>query len=728
MINNQSPYQPRQLFNRRLHSNSVNENDKDELNSSNNNNITNTNNNSNTNSDNKNSNINKNSSGNVLTLNDISSNNIKKENLNNSNRNINSVNNHSNSLNFNLINNNNYNNSNTFKDFQDDDLFKRKPNPNQSQPSTITKKSSKNVLKSESFPMIPSNWENSKYPSYLKFRSYYVTLKSKKYILMNLSFLVGSFLSYYSIYYYDFHKGNQFVFYLSIIITTLFFSFSVHNIYLHFEKVPELQMTEEERVLYGWPANFPSSPNSHLSPIKPKQQQPINNTSTPLKSNLDQLNSISPIQKNLQPLDGFISSYSSYDQFMKARELASSTYTPGASQFGRVSTNNNNNKSFDDMERERMNYNFQGRLQTSLTDFSFERKGKDLLDAVNSSNVSFNAISGAGDDNDEKEGDISSNSDGKVDGGRVELINEERPTYYQSYSGTPYFVQKPVVQEIIVKPKTFEQVIENKNSFWKRYIEDNHFYNIVSCSSKCKRWFTINIISQLVQPAQTFLQLKEDLQFQHIQEEQSKPFTKLQYEQMSTPLELMKSVLKNVQYNLNSINDVHHKREPAYICQRIIELSSDKFVFQEFGRGGQNWMDQYPTDEQLLFCLFCAYMDNKLYRDITAPNPDIPFSSKYIKFQESKYLNPNSPMFSIAFKRPLHVDILLSDYSQTIEISPGFDNLFYAIVLFFYNIIKNQNGYLEGFNVDLLQVAPFLQPLLNTNTFVSNSDDEDEFY
>ncbi|EGC39481.1 hypothetical protein DICPUDRAFT_75016 [Dictyostelium purpureum] len=51
----------------------------------------------------------------------------------------------------------------------------------------------------------------------------------------------------------------------------------------------------------------------------------INNISTPLKSNLDQLNSISLVQNNLQPLDGFISSY---DQFMKDREIAYSTYTP----------------------------------------------------------------------------------------------------------------------------------------------------------------------------------------------------------------------------------------------------------------------------------------------------------------------------------------------------------------------------------------------------------------
>ncbi|EGC37185.1 hypothetical protein DICPUDRAFT_77196 [Dictyostelium purpureum] len=104
------------------------------------------------------------------------------------------------------------------------------PNPNKSQPSTITNSSEKVVI-IESYPMVPRIWENLNYSGYLKFRPY---IANMKYISIYLLYLVVSFLPYYSINYFDFYN--------------------------------------------------------------------------------DQLNSISPIQNNLQPLDGFISLY---DQLMK---------------------------------------------------------------------------------------------------------------------------------------------------------------------------------------------------------------------------------------------------------------------------------------------------------------------------------------------------------------------------------------------------------------------------
>ncbi|EAL63541.1 hypothetical protein DDB_G0287789 [Dictyostelium discoideum AX4] len=93
-------------------------------------------------------------------------------------------------------------------------------------------------------------------------------------------------------------------------------------------------------------------------------------------------------------------------------------------------------------------------------------------------------------------------------------------------------------------------------------------------------------------------------------------------------------------------------------------------------------------------------------------------------------------MISIAYKRPLHCDILIPKgiYSQNNviwDISPGFDNLFFSIVLFFYNVIQNQNGYIENFNVDLLNVGSFIRPLFNPNTYIiisNNNSDDDEFY
>ncbi|KAK5584362.1 hypothetical protein RB653_005973 [Dictyostelium firmibasis] len=628
--------------------------------------------------------------------------------------------------------------------------------------------SDRNTLKSDAFPMISSNWESNKYFDYISFRTYYANLKSRNFILFNLFILSLLFSAYYYLYlYFDFIKEFDnmfFYYYLPLSCTTFMTGYTIYNIHLHFKQVPEIQLSEDERVLYDWPNNFPTSPFSPLSPVKPVPSSigiTENNISTPKNKNVGDLSFISPIQKQQQPpqlQDQYISSYSSINQF-KAQQQSSPTSPMNNSRLNSsFNYQQGQDKSFEELERDRLNFNFKGRLHSNLTDFSFEQHP-------------FR------EDDKKKSRQQPTEEDGYL---RQSLTNEYQSMSSLNNTTEPIhynIVQKPITTNIdnslinVNKPKTFQQTVEHKVLLWNRFIEDNHFYAISDCSTKCKRWFTMNILSQLVEPAQLFLSLREDTQ-QQLQEEHSKPFSKqlqqlqlqqqlqqsqLYQQQQSqlhqssqqqllqqqpllqlsqdeiTKLDEIKHILKNVTYNLNLINDVHHKKESIYICQRIIELSRDKHVFHDFNKGGENWIpNELPTDEQLLFCLFLAYMDSKLYRDVTAPNPDIPFSSKYIKHEDSKYINSYSAMISIVYKRPLHCDLLIPVASSNItppqvcDISPGFDNLFFAIVLFFYNVIQYQNGYLEDFDVSLLNVKSFVQPLINSTLNSVNSDDDDD--
>ncbi|KAM9958402.1 hypothetical protein ACTFIW_001264 [Dictyostelium discoideum] len=668
-------------------------------------------------------------------------------------------------------------------------------NNNNNNKNVVT--SNRNTLKSDTFPMISSNWESNKYFDYIYFRTYYTNLKSRHFILVNLFILSLLLSAYYYLYlYFDSIKQYDnmfFYYYLPLSCLTFLMGYTIYNIHLHFKQVPEIQLTEDERVLYDWPNNFPTSPFSPLSPIKPSSSSSLinninnnnNNITTPLKNNTEDLSFISPIQQQQQkqqqqqqPHDQYISSYSSINQFKSQQSPTSSPMN--SSRFNNsFSYQQGEDKSFEELERDRLNFNFKGRLQSNLTDFSFEqhpfkeddkKKKKQSLQ----SQIQQQIQQTQQEQQEEEFGYIRQSLTNEYQS-MSSLNNTTEPIHYN-------IVQKPITTNVdnnslinVNKPKTFQQTVEHKVLLWNRFIEDNHFYAISDCSTKCKRWFTLNILSQLVEPAQLFLSLKEDTQ-QQLQEEHSKPFSKqlqqlqlqqqlqqsqlyqqqLQQSQFQQPqfqqllqqqpllqfsqdeiikLDEIKNILKNITYNLNLINDVHHKKESIYICQRIIELSRDKHVFHDFNKGGENWIpNELPTDEQLLFCLFLAYMDSKLYRDVTAPNPDIPFSSKYIKHEHSKYTNYYSAMISVVYKRPLHCDLLIPTASspsaplQICDISPGFDNIFFAIVLFFYNVIQYQNGYLEDYDVNLLNVKSFVQPLINSTLNSENSDDDNDDY
>ncbi|KAM9946811.1 hypothetical protein ACTFIT_000127 [Dictyostelium discoideum] len=154
-----------------------------------------------------------------------------------------------------------------------------------------------------------------------------------------------------------------------------------------------------------------------------------------------------------------------------------------------------------------------GRLQSNLTDFSFEFNGNDKKEQQEQDDGGYN---------------------------RQSLINENQSTMSSLNNTNEPIINTGDVKVNSQKVKTFEQTVSGKVELLK-FIRDKNFYAISSCATKSK-------------------EDDQQQQQQQLQEELSKPFTKQQYDNM---------------------------------------------------------------------------MNGTL--DVTAPNPDIPFSSKYIKHEDSKY-------------------------------------------------------------------------------------------
>ncbi|KAF2073015.1 hypothetical protein CYY_005661 [Polysphondylium violaceum] len=577
--------------------------------------------------------------------------------------------------------------------------------------STTTKPDT--LLKGSEFPKISSNWERSDFIDYVRFRSHYLKIKSERFLWIS-SFLVVVSLLGFTFLYNNIGLIEDNLYYLVLILSSLLFGWGSYSVVLHFKPVPEIK--REIKC-----TNYTKTPTNATAPA------PLSSTPAAVADDHSKL----------------------YNSFSRAQELGSPfVSSPYSSSF---IGNQSMDKSFEDMERERLSYNFKGRLFANLSEFNSSQDQLDEKESTTNTSTTkkqpllqqptLYPSSFEEEQSQQQQSQQQTPQSHHDDSNLIDILSSPYGYMVDPHVQSTYkVIQKPknVTGEPIVK-LTFEETVRPKYHIWSQFIQQKHFFDIFKSAAECKRWFTINILYQLVEPAQDYLNLyyreeEQQTQQQHYttaaEEAAAKQFIKCQsYDNMNN-IEIIKSILKNVSYNLKLINDVQHKKEHIYICQRIIQLSQDSHVFQNFGKGGEGWIaNELPNDEQLLFAIFCAYMDHKLYRDVTAPNPDIPFSSKYIRHENSKIFN-GIPMINITYKRPLHCDLLVpsSTGSQVVDISPGVDNLFFTIILFFYYVTKYHDGYLEAYNVDLLNVRGFIGSLLEAdNANNTDFDEDDEF-
>lgn len=107
------------------------------------------------------------------------------------------------------------------------------------------------------------------------------------------------------------------------------------------------------------------------------------------------------------------------------------------------------------------------------------------------------------------------------------------------------------------------------------------------------------------------------------------------------------------------------------------------------GGGSYNykqWKEGMLTDSEIILHLFCVYMDSRLLFNPIVPEGK-PFTSQHLKFL--KGATPKSDTYIQQMKTyPPYYSLVLK--GETLDLPPGRNNLFYALLVFLHHIkVKN---------------------------------------
>lgn len=134
-----------------------------------------------------------------------------------------------------------------------------------------------------------------------------------------------------------------------------------------------------------------------------------------------------------------------------------------------------------------------------------------------------------------------------------------------------------------------------------------------------------------------------------------------------------------------------------YLIQRIRELAKGSYMaeFKWNGGGlwkGKEWSQEFPTDAQIVFHLFCTFMDFVLPDQQSANGK--PFTGKYVAISETPDLSKSSVILYQRQVHPPHFEVVSSHPTEVWQVMQGRSNLFQALVLFIYCVKQKLCGYL----------------------------------
>ncbi|KAI9479059.1 hypothetical protein LPJ78_003166 [Coemansia sp. RSA 989] len=144
----------------------------------------------------------------------------------------------------------------------------------------------------------------------------------------------------------------------------------------------------------------------------------------------------------------------------------------------------------------------------------------------------------------------------------------------------------------------------------------------------------------------------------------------------------------------------------SYVVDRVATLAqSGALPAYVFDAGGSSWnASKHPTDAQLLFHLFCTFMDQSMP---PVQNTRRPFTDRFVLQAENRP-NSNLPVqiIQVSRKKP-HFCLVVK--GAFYDVAAGHNNLFATLVLFVLEVQRECAGYLGltnlgGKQVDLLNV------------------------
>lgn len=137
-----------------------------------------------------------------------------------------------------------------------------------------------------------------------------------------------------------------------------------------------------------------------------------------------------------------------------------------------------------------------------------------------------------------------------------------------------------------------------------------------------------------------------------------------------------------------------------YLVRRVKDLAKGGCITEFLWDGGgsynyKHWKEDMLTDSEIILHLFCVYMDSRLLFNPIVPEGK-PFTSQHLKLHNGP--TPKSDTYIQQIKTyPPYYSLVLK--GETLDLPPGRNNLFYALLVFIHHIKVKNFGLLGRINL-----------------------------
>ncbi|XP_046372226.2 transmembrane protein 209-like [Haliotis rufescens] len=147
--------------------------------------------------------------------------------------------------------------------------------------------------------------------------------------------------------------------------------------------------------------------------------------------------------------------------------------------------------------------------------------------------------------------------------------------------------------------------------------------------------------------------------------------------------------------------DVSSNQE--YVVKRIRDLATgamSAFAWNSGGSYGKPWGEHLPTDSVLLMHLLCTYLDSLLPTQPRYPDGKTFTSQHFVKTPDQPDQGKKDAMYMYQVSiNPPHFQVIIGD--ETFNLPKGRNNMFQAILLFFFYIKMKRGGMLGRVNIGM---------------------------
>ncbi|KAL8596861.1 hypothetical protein ACOMHN_060669 [Nucella lapillus] len=242
------------------------------------------------------------------------------------------------------------------------------------------------------------------------------------------------------------------------------------------------------------------------------------------------------------------------------------------------------------------------------------------------------------------------------------------------------------------KASTAEHCVPGVDEVWNKYgVTENDLY---MWTEKLRKWLSATIVSRLRKKIGDV-----NRQLQRIGCED------MQVGEMSvTTLKQLGLTKGSMVPSLNTLVpylDFFANQE--YLVRRIQDLSTgsmSQFTWNKGGNYGKPWAEHLITDASLVMQLMCTYLDSRLPAQPHYIDGKVFTAQHFVKTPDKPDLQrkDNLLIYQTGINPP-HFQVVIG--TQTYNLPKGRNNLFQAILLFFYHIRTKEQGMLGRVNLGL---------------------------